>query len=211
VRLIIKQICLTVCSALFIINSFQAQSTIDDTLVNLKSTSDEFFYDIRYATANNFLKSAFYDCPNCYLQPDVAEALYLANQYFCELGYFIKLYDCYRPISKQKLMWDAYPNPMYVANPYTKGSIHSRGAAVDLTLVDESGCELDMGTPYDFFGRAAHIDHTNLPKEVIENRQLLQEGLLKFGFLTIRTEWWHFSYKANYRYKALDIPFNCEE
>ena len=108
-------------------------------------------------------------------------------------------------------MWDAYPNPMYVANPYTKGSIHSRGAAVDLTLVDERGCELDMGTPYDFFGRAAHIDHTNLSKEVIENRKLLQEGLLKFGFLTIRTEWWHFSYKANYRYKALDIPFNCEE
>ena len=94
-RLIIKQICLTVCSALFTINSFQAQSTIDDTLVNLKSTSDEFFYDIRYATANNFLKSAFYDCPNCYLQPDVAEALYLANQYFCELGYFIKLISAF--------------------------------------------------------------------------------------------------------------------
>jgi D-alanyl-D-alanine dipeptidase len=207
----IKHVSLIVFSIISFSISAQAEKTIDDVLVNLKTTSDEFFYDIRYATDNNFLKSSFYDCPNCYLQPDVAEALYLANQYFCELGYYIKLYDCYRPIAKQKLMWAAYPNPMYVANPYTKGSIHSRGAAVDLTLVDERGCELDMGTPYDFFGRAAHIDHTNLPKEVLQNRKLLQEGLKKFGFLTIRTEWWHFSYKANYRYKALDLPFACQD
>lgn len=187
----------------------KSNQDISGILIDMTEFSEEVYLDIRYATENNFLEKPFYTCAKCYLQPEVAEALYLANQYFCEQGYYIKFYDCYRPVDMQKLMWETYPNPMYVANPYTKGSIHSRGAAVDITLVDDRGCELDMGTNYDFFGREAHIDNPNLTEKVQENRALLQEGMRRFGFSTIRTEWWHFSFRKNYLYEVLNIPFEC--
>ena len=73
--------------------------------------------------------------------------------------------------------------------------MHSRGAAVDLTIVDATGKELDMGTPYDFFGREAHTDNLTLPPNVLANRKLLRQTLEAVGFKGIRTEWWHFSYK----------------
>ncbi len=73
--------------------------------------------------------------------------------------------------------------------------MHSRGAAVDLTIVDSKGKELDMGTPYDFFGVEAHTDNMKLPARVLANRRLLTETLESVGFKGIRTEWWHFSYQ----------------
>lgn len=182
---------------------------VEPELIKLDTLKDGFAYDIRYAGTNNFLKEPFYDCAVCYLRPEVAKALKEVNHYFCELGYRILLYDCYRPVSAQKKMWAAYPNPQYVANPYTSGSIHNRGAAVDLSLVTLEGEPVDMGTDHDFFGVQAHIDYTKLPKKVLENRKLLQKGMLLFGFETIRTEWWHFNYKKNYSFAIIDFNFPC--
>jgi len=106
------------------------------------------------------------------------------------------MFDCYRPAPYQQRLWDKVPNPSYVTPP-SKGSMHSRGAAVDLTLVQlNTGKELDMGTPYDFFGREAHIDFTNLPEATFKNRTKLRQALEEGGFKGIRTEWWHFSYKG---------------
>ncbi len=180
-----------------------------ENLVKLDTIKDGFKYDIRYAATNNFLKEAFYDCAACYLRSEVAEALKKANHYFCEKGYKILLYDCYRPVSAQKKMWKAFPNPQYVANPFTSGSVHNRGAAVDISLVKLDGTPVDMGTDHDFFGPEAHIDNKNLPQDVLQNRVLLQEGMRKFGFETIRTEWWHFNYKKNYGFNIIDFNFEC--
>ena len=168
-----------------------------EALVKLDTLNDRFTYDIRYASTNNFLEEAFYDCAACYLRPEVANALKEANHYFCEKGYRIVLFDCYRPVSAQKKMWAVYPNPQYVANPYTSGSVHNRGAAVDISLEKLDGTPVDMGTDHDYFGKEAHIDNTSLPQKVLENRKLLQEGMIRFGFETIRSEWWHFNYKKN--------------
>ena len=180
------------------------------SLTHMKETSSEFAYEIRYATANNFIGEQLYDCAECLLQPEVAEAILAANQYFCELGYRIKFYDCYRPLDVQKKMWAKVPRPTYVANPYGKGSIHNKGAAVDLTLVTLDGCFVEMGSDYDFFGRASHIDNYTLSEEVLSNRQLLQDGMKKFGFQTVRTEWWHFSYRKNWQYPTLKEPLPCK-
>ena len=143
------------------------------------------------------------------LQPEVAEALLEANQYFCEKGYRIRLYDCYRPLDVQKRMWAKVPRPTYVANPYGKGSIHNKGAAVDMTLETIEGCYVEMGSDYDFFGRAAHIDNYNFSEEILNNRKILFEGMRKFGFQTVRTEWWHFSYRKNWTYPTLNQPLPC--
>ncbi len=180
-----------------------------EDMVLLKELSSEFSFEIRYATENNFLGKVLYECDDCLLQRAVAQALLDANQYFCELGYRIKLYDCYRPLDVQKAMWEELPNPTYIANPYEQGSVHNRGAAVDLTLETLEGCYVDMGSDYDHFGLEAHIDNLNLPKQVLENRKLLQEGMRKFGFQPIRTEWWHFGHVTMYRYPLSNTPFPC--
>jgi D-alanyl-D-alanine dipeptidase len=198
-------------SIIFIYFSFTSEMISQNTLLNLSSLSSEFSYEIRYATPNNFIGETLYNCAVCMLQPKVAEALLKANDYFCEKGYRIKLYDCYRPLDVQKKMWAKVPRPTYVANPYGKGSIHNKGAAVDITIETLEGCFVDMGTDYDFFGREAHIDNYNFSKNILTNRKLLIDAMRMFGFNTVRTEWWHFSYKRNWSYPTLNVPLPCED
>ena len=169
--------------------------------VLLKSLSSDFVFDMKYATPDNFLKQAVYECGECYLRKKTAEALVKANEEFKTLGYRIKLFDCYRPLEVQKKMWKILPGTHYVANP-AKGSKHNRGAAVDLTLVDKDGKELDMGTPFDFFGEKAHHTCTTLPKKVLENRKLLKDILNKYNFKSIYSEWWHYEYRPDMQSKV---------
>ncbi len=165
--------------------------------------------DIRYATANNFTKSKIYDCPRCLLRPEAAEALVKANKALKAKGYALKMFDCYRPRPYQQRLWDKVPDPDYVTPP-TKGSMHSRGAAVDLTIVDMQGRELEMGTPYDFFGKEAHTDYKGLSARVQANRDLLRTTLEAVGFKGIRTEWWHFSYQKR-SYPLSDYVWPCPD
>ena len=176
--------------------------------VRLKDLSHDFVYELKYATPDNFLKQAVYDCGECYLRKSTAEALVKANEAFKQLGYRIKLFDCYRPLSVQKKMWKILPGTHYVANP-AKGSKHNRGAAVDLTLVDAQGKELNMGTPFDFFGKEAHHTYTEHPKEVLENRKLLKETLNKYNFKSIYSEWWHYEYRPEMQSKVENFEWQC--
>ena len=176
--------------------------------VRLKDLSPDFVYELKYATPDNFLKQAVYDCGECYLRKSTAEALVKANEAFKQLGYRIKLFDCYRPLSVQKKMWKILPGTHYVANP-AKGSKHNRGAAVDLTLVDAQGKELNMGTPFDFFGKEAHHTYTEHSKEVLENRKLLKETLDKFNFKSIYSEWWHYEYRPEIQSKVENFEWQC--
>ena len=163
--------------------------------------------EIRYATANNFTKAVIYDCPACLLRPEVAEALVQVNQSLRKQGLYLKVFDCYRPGPYQQRLWDKVPNPDYVTPP-AKGSMHSRGAAVDLTIVDATGKELNMGTEFDFFGVEAHTDNLNLPAEVLKNRNTLRDAMEATGFKGIRTEWWHFSYQKK-QFPLSDYVWPC--
>lgn len=180
----------------------------DTTFVNLKDYSWDFVYDMKYATEDNFLKSKVYNCAECYLRLKTVKAMMKANVKFMKKGFKIKLYDCYRPLDIQKKMWTIVSNPIYVANP-SKGSIHNRGGAVDISLVDKNGVELDMGTPFDFFGIAASHNNKNLSKEVIENRKLLKKIMLRYNFQSFDSEWWHYNMKkakldpiSNFKWKC---------
>lgn len=177
--------------------------------VNIQTLSSDIILDIKYATADNFLKQAVYDCPQCYLRKATAEALVAAQKEFVKRGYSLKLFDCYRPLSVQKKMWKILPGTHYVANP-AKGSKHNRGAAVDLTLVDlATGKELDMGTPFDTFSPRAHHTYTQLPKEVLDNRKLLKEVMDKYNFKSIYSEWWHYEYRPEMASPVEDLPWEC--
>lgn len=159
---------------------------------DIEKADASILLEIRYATTNNFTKSIIYDCPKCFLRPDVAKALISVQKKLKEKGMGLKVFDCYRPSPYQQKLWDKVPNPNYVTPP-KKGSMHSRGAAVDLTIVDKNGNELDMGTPYDFFGVEAHHTYTKHGAKVNENRKLLKSLMEAAGFNSIRTEWWHYS------------------
>ncbi|WP_019671429.1 M15 family metallopeptidase [Eudoraea adriatica] len=181
----------------------------DTTFVRLADYSDDFEYDLRYATENNFLKAKVYECAECYTRVKTAKALIKANDAFRLKGLKIKFYDCYRPNSVQYKMWKIVPNPQYVANP-VKGSIHNKGGAVDITLVTASGEELDMGTDFDYFGKRAYHDNLDLPEEILNNRRILKETMEKYGFWSIRTEWWHYNLSSASNDRIADFKWECK-
>lgn len=170
--------------------------------------SDYFHLDVRYATENNFVGEPVYDCGKCFLRTDVANALIGVAKSLNQHGFKLVLFDCYRPKPVQQKLWDKVPNPNYVTPP-DKGSMHNRGAAVDLSIMKQNGEYLDMGTEYDFFGEETHTDYMNHSEEVLKNRKLLNDLMVKYGFKGIRTEWWHFSF-VDGTYEIADWVWDCD-
>ncbi|HMQ08500.1 MAG TPA: M15 family metallopeptidase [Saprospiraceae bacterium] len=166
--------------------------------------------DIRYAGINNFTGQVIYPCAACYLRPILANKLLEINiKLYNDLRWKLKVFDCYRPASAQQKLWDIVPNPNYVTPP-EKGSMHNRGMAVDLTLVDEWGTERNMGTHFDYFGMESHTGYLGLSDEILGNRRVLQHYMMEGGFLPIRTEWWHFYYGGEL-YPISDWKWPCWE
>lgn len=177
----------------------------DTSIVSLWSIDSTIVTDVRYATTNNFTGKILYPTDRVFVRKVVAEALSSAHNYLKKKYNFrIKIFDGYRPLSVQKKMWEIYPDDRYVANPAT-GSRHNRGAAVDVTIIDSNGIQLDMGTEFDNFTEKAHPSYTNLPEKVLYNRKLLSSTMVKYGFYPITTEWWHFDFKGWKRFSILDV------
>lgn len=164
--------------------------------------------DIRYATKNNFTKEQMYPEARCLLRKNVVQALGKVQSAMKLKELSLKLYECYRPLSVQKKFWELVPDEKYVASP-AKGSKHNRGAAVDLTLVNKSGEELDMGTGYDDFSEKAWRSYQGLSKKQAANRKMLEGAMVKEGFIPLPEEWWHFDYKDWEKYPIADVPFGA--
>lgn len=175
-------------------------------LVDVQKINPDIMLDIKYATKDNFTGQQVYSNAKCYLLKEVAEALNEAAKYFAQLGYTIKIWDGYRPHKVQYIFWHLVPDERYVANP-EKGSKHNRGCAVDITLVDQHGKELDMGTDFDDFSEKAHRSYANLSETISNNRKLLENIMAQHNFIGEPTEWWHFDYKNWQNFPLLDVPF----
>ena len=184
--------------------------TSDTSFVSLNDFNHDLSLDFRYADTNNFLHEKVYDCANCVLRKEVVASLLKINSTLLTQGYRLRLFDCYRPLSVQFKMWEIYPDGRYVANPNKSGSIHNRGGAVDLTLENVDGEQLDMGTDFDHFGKEAHIDYSELQDTVLNNRKLLQDAMINGGFSSIRTEWWHYNFKNSKTYSTSNFPITCD-
>jgi len=180
----------------------------DTLIVPLKSIDSTIVQDVKYATADNFTKQVLYPSAVVFLRKIAAENLSKANKYLKEnYNLRIKIYDGFRPLFVQKIMWKILPDERYVANP-EKGSRHNRGAAVDITLIDEIGNELDMGTPYDDFTERASFASKDVSEKAYSNRKLLRETMIKFGFIPLESEWWHFDFKDWKNFGILDTGIN---
>lgn len=171
-------------------------------------TDPRFIIDLRYTTKNNFMKQQLYDTINrLFLQQEVSERLSRCQDLLDSLqpGYRIKIFDGVRPLQVQQEMWDALDTiPMglrgkFVSNP-RYGSVHNFGTAVDVTICDAKGRELDMGAGYDDFrpiafpSREAEFLRSGELKTIhLKNRQLLRQVMRSQKFYNIPSEWWHFN------------------
>ncbi len=187
-----------------------------DELVNVRELIPDIVLDLRYNTTNNFIGEKLYSTDECFLSHIVVERLILVQDSLRNIrlhdniaypqGLGLKIWDGYRPRAVQYLMWDILPDPRFVANPEF-GSSHNRGAAVDVTLVDNAtGEELPMPTDFDDFSDQAGHNYTNLPANIIANRLLLRNLMVDVGgFSLLNTEWWHYSYGPARVYPLLDF------
>lgn len=175
-------------------------------LIDITSVIPDILVDLRYASENNFTGTNLYGClKKAYAHPDLVERLVVAQQTLHNLkpGYRLIIYDAARPFEIQKILSDHISLPpqekwKYISSP-TRGSLHNYGLAIDVSIVDEQGVELDMGTPYDYFGPEAEpareiqmLSEGKLTLEQVKNRELLRTVMRSSGLRGIPGEWWHF-------------------
>ncbi len=193
------------------INSYEKSIAADTNkrMVNILNCLPGIILDLRYATSNNFMNQKLYSrVHTTYLRAIVANALQKVSAELKNENITLKIFDAYRPHSITEKMWKIVKDDRYAADP-AKGSGHNRGIAVDLTLVDMiTKNELSMGTGFDNFSDTAHIDFTALPSRVLHNRNLLKSVMEKYGFISLDTEWWHFSLPDAAGYELLDLSFD---
>jgi D-alanyl-D-alanine dipeptidase len=168
------------------------------------STIAGIVVDLRYATSNNFVGHDLYSPFDCaWLHRDAAKALEQVVAWLAQRrpGCTPLVLDALRPQRVQQQLWDSLEGTglqMYLADPI-RGSIHSYGMALDLTILDEHGRELDMGTGFDDMTDLSHpaleesfLARGELTELQVANRRLLREAMFEAGFVGINTEWWHF-------------------
>jgi len=164
---------------------------LQPSLIHITEQNHEVLIDLIYASENNFTGQVIYDHPLCFLHPLAEAGLRKAIQSARRFGLQIKILDAFRPQEAQEALWAVAPNPDYIADP-AKGSNHTRGVAVDLTLVDATGQALDMGTPVDTMSAASHHFHGAHSAEIQVNRMRLLTVMLEAGFVHHPREWWHY-------------------
>ena len=170
----------------------------DDALVRVKDYLPDVQQELMYATRENFTGEQIYSFYEAYLRYGTIKKLQEVSRELSQMGLNLKIWDGFRPVSAQFRLWEICPNPTYVANPETGFSSHSRGNTVDLTLVDETGQELEMPTGFDDFSPLADRDYSDCTAVARENAQLLQDVMERGGFTGYFGEWWHFSDTQDY-------------
>lgn len=156
-------------------------------------TPERYDVDISlsYAGCDNFMETAVYRRDaEAYLHEDAAAALRRAIALLAAQGLRLRIYDAYRPQEAQERLWHHTPNDEFIVNP-RRGSPHSRGVAVDVTLLDGDGA-LDMGTDFDAFTRQSHHGSEGVSSDAAANRFMLLGAMVSAGWDYFRNEWWHY-------------------
>ena len=165
-----------------------------DELVKVKDYLKDVIVDLKYSTKDNFTKNIIYDYKDAYLRYGTVKRLENVQNELKEMGLNLKIWDAFRTVKSQFVMWEVYPVDDYVADPYHGFSNHSRGNAIDLTLVDSLGNELEMPTAFDDFEAMEKYDYSALENEKkTKNAYLLKDVMVKWGFRPSTSEWWHFT------------------
>jgi len=183
-----------------------------DTLMELKSYIPGLQVELRYATENNFTGKVIYAFAEARLRKGTADKLAKVQQILQDRGLGLKVWDAYRPAAAQFVLWETVPDPRFVADPTTGYSNHSRGNAVDLTIIDEAGNELEMPTAFDDFSSLASRAYTGISETARHNALLLEKLMVSNGFVPNPDEWWHFDDVTEYPvYMGIGYDIEREE
>lgn len=186
-----------------------ARQNPEKRLVDLSAFVPGLVLDVKYATADNFMKRPLYPVSKAWLRYPAALALRNIQQELAPQGLGLKVFDAYRPYRVTEAMWEPIRNPDFVADP-ARGSRHNRGAAVDLTLIDlRTGAELAMPTAYDDFTPHAAHGFTELAPDVLANRAKLRDVMVRHGFDPLPSEWWHYDFKGWEAFELMDVPLEA--
>jgi D-alanyl-D-alanine dipeptidase len=172
------------------------------TLIEISPEKYDIDLDIRYATQNNFTGAPIYKRAVCFLNEEAAEKLIWAIELAAEIGYRFRLYDGFRPTEAVQALWDHTPDPVFLSHP-SNGSPHSRGTAIDLTLLHENGAELEMGTEFDAMTDLSHHGARGISAEAQKNRAILLGIMTAADWDFYRNEWWHYQLFKPRRYPTL--------
>jgi len=176
---------------------------LKDNLVDVSRYSSDIKIDLLLATDNNFLGSNVYGKAACFLQKGTLEKLMEAQEKFAEDGYTIIIYDAYRPYSVTLLLYEKYQNSTYVAGPRI-GSVHNKGAAIDISLLDQDGNPLEMPSLIHTLDSTSNRNNPNMSDTAKANMDYMADIMESCGFSTINSEWWHFSDKEYNNYLRTD-------
>ena len=169
-------------------------------IIEINTVTHDVDFDLAYATNRNFTSQPVYANAVCYLHREAADKLETAVQLANELGLRIKIFDALRPSEAQWVLWNHTPDPDFLADP-RRGSPHSRGVAIDLTLLDQNGQELEMGTAFDAFTPLSHHGNTGIRPSAQQNRYTLLGLMIAAGWDCYLNEWWHYQL-----FKSRDYP-----
>lgn len=195
------QVVVVACITFF---SFRVDAAMSHDLVDLQSTLPNVQIDLRYATEDNFTGQKIYNFQRCFVVKEAALRLQKVQSELEKIGLGLKIWDGFRPMAAQWKFWELIPDERYVSDP-RKGGHHTRGTAIDLTLITCDGQELPMPSAFDDFSEKAHRNYMECSAEKIKNRKLLETIMEKHGFIGIPTEWWHFDLIGWEAYPPLDF------
>ena len=176
-------------------------------LVEVSKVDPTILVDLRYATARNCVGKPIYpaDLP-CLTRPETALRLHLAQVFLRARGYGLKVWDAYRPPAAQQTLWRRWNRRGFVADPNDgRGSLHTWGLAVDVTIVDSQGKEVAMPSDFDVFSSEASAIYRGGDRRVGLHVALLHAAMKEAGFLGLSTEWWHFAARDWQHYKRLSL------
>ncbi|MDX2082549.1 MAG: D-alanyl-D-alanine dipeptidase [Rickettsiales bacterium] len=161
-------------------------------LVEISTKNFDVILDLRYASKNNVCGQKLYAYPFCYLHETAAQGLKRAIKLAKNLGLKIKIFDGFRPLQIQQFMYEKFSQDGFVSNPKTGAIPHCRGIAIDLTLTDLQGNNLEMGTDFDDFSKLAFHGCDKISITAQRNRLILLGIMTAAGFDFYSQEWWHY-------------------
>jgi len=176
-------------------------------LANVASMTRPPLQEIRYATTYNFTGERLYSFPAAYVRRELIPCLEAVQKELAAKGLGLKIYDGYRPLRIQQKMWDLIRDERFVSNPAVNLGRHTRGTAVDVTLVDKRGRPLPMPSDFDEFSPRAAVNYGGGSAEERRNRDLLQRVMTRNGFLSYYDEWWHFDFRGWEKYPPMMVGF----
>ncbi len=172
-------------------------------LIEINKSKYDISIDLKYASNDNIIGKQIFFERKCFLHPEAADKLYKACAIAKSLKYKLKIFDAYRPHYVQETLWNFNPDPKFLSDP-EKGSPHTRGVAIDLTLTDLNGIELNMGTSFDDFSEKAFHLSSEISLKSRKYRAILLSIMTLAGFDFYHNEWWHYQLFNARKYKLID-------